>query len=510
MRNTRASAWMGMAQVLACLSLLAAGLPVLATRAAAQEERQLREPAGSLEASTQTPVPLVNQPVVPDAARPGGAGFTLTVNGVGFVNGATVLWNGSPRRTRLVSQGKLAATIKAQDIAVAGTASVSVLNPGSSNERSNVIFFSITNPTRSVRFAGSSFSAGNPPLQVAVGDFNHDGKLDVAVVNFNCPNFVCNPQPGSVYIFLGKGDGTFQERGNFTVGIGPTFAVTGDFNRDGKLDLATTNSSDNTVSVLLGNGDGTFQPATAYPVGTGPTALAAADFNGDGNLDLVTNNNSDNTVSVLLGNGDGTFQTHVDYATATQPQGVTVGDYNGDGKIDLAVNDVNCVNYPTCGTGMVSILLGNGDGTFQAHVDYSTGPSPDTVAAADFNGDGILDLVTTTGTFGTNNTVSVLLGNGDGTFQPSVSYTAGTGTSFVALGDFNGDGKIDMAVTNITSNTVSILLGTGHGTFQPHLDFPAGTAANGIAAGDFNGDGRLDLVVADISSANNVFVLLGH
>jgi len=154
------------------------------------------------------------------------------------------------------------------------------------------------------------------------------------------------------------------------------------------------------------------------------------------------------------------------------------------------------------------ILLSNGDGTFQNHVEYPTGPTPDAVTVGDFNGDGPLDLVTASGTYLTNNTVSVLLGNGDGTFQPNVDYITGTAPSFAALGDFNGDGRVDMAVVNATSNTVSILLGNGDGAFQPRIDFPAPIGANGIAAGDFNGDGRLDLVVADFSSANTVFVLL--
>jgi hypothetical protein len=155
------------------------------------------------------------------------------------------------------------------------------------------------------------------------------------------------------------------------------------------------------------------------------------------------------------------------------PQGVAVGAYNGDGKLDFAVNDLNCVNFRSCGPGMVSILLSNGDGTFQNHVEYPTGPTPDSVTVGDFNGDGPLDLVTASGTFLTNNTVSVLLGNGDGTFQPNVEYITGTAPSFAALGDFNGDGRVDMAVVNATSNTVSILLGNGDGAFQPRIDFPA-------------------------------------
>ena len=267
---------------------------------------------------------------------------------------------------------------------------MSVVNPSPGGGTSNVVFFPITNPIPSVHFAGSSLPTGNEPIQLAVGDFNSDGKLDLAVVNFNCTFsalLTCNGF-GSVSIFLGTGGGTFRERGTFAVGLGPTYAVVDDFNRDGKLDLATANLGDNTVSVLLGNGDGTFRPANACTVGASPTEVMTADFNRDGKLDLAVNNLGSDTVSILLGNGDGTFQSQVQYATASMPQGVAIGDYNGDGNIDLAVNDLNCVNFPACGPGMVSILLGSGDGTFQTHVEYPTGPSPDSVTVADFNGTG--------------------------------------------------------------------------------------------------------------------------
>ena len=494
---------------------LMSGIALFAVLAApnhpvAQEQHQQSERTSNLDPGGANPVPLVNQPLVPDATAPGGAGFTLTVTGAGFVRGARIMWNGSSRATTFVSDDKLTATISAQDIKVASTASVSVVNPGPGGGRSNVIFFPITNPTTSVHLVGSSFLTLYQPVQLAVGDFNRDGKLDLAVVNFDCtfsPVFRCKGS-GLVSIFLGTGHGTFWLRRTFAVGLGPTYAVVGDFNNDGKPDLATSNLGDNTVSILLGNGDGTFQPASAYAVGQSPTALAAGDFNADGKLDLAVNNHDSDTLSILLGNGDGTLQTPVDYLTGVLPQGVAVGDYNGDGKLDLAINDLNCLNYPACGPGIVSIFLGNGDGTFQTGIEYPTGPLPDSVNAADFNGDGILDLVTASGTYGSNNTVSVLLGNGDGTFQPNVDYTTGTAPSFVALGDYNGDGKIDMAVANQVSNTVSILLGNGNGTFRPYIDFPAGTGANGIATGDFNSDGRLDLAVGDLSSAKTVFILL--
>ena len=444
-------------------------------------------------------VPQVNQPLIPTVVAPGGAAFTLTVNGTGFASTATVNWNGSPRTTTFVSAGQLTATINASDIAVAGTASVTVVNAAPGGGTSNVVYFPITTSSgSSLNFAnvpGSPFALGTNPLYVALGDFNGDGKLDVAVAIYTCVFGPPCTTPGVVSIFLGNGDGTFQPPVNYATGNGPDTLAVGDFNGDGKLDLAASNGGSNSVSILLGNGDGTFQPHVDYPVSGGPGWVAAGDFNGDGKLDLAVTE-STNHVDILLGNGDGTFQPAVNYATGNGPNDVIAGDFNGDGRLDLALS-----NYSD---GTVSILLGNGDGTFQSHVDYAVGTTPDGVLIGDFNSDGKLDLVVANG--GTN-AVSILLGNGDGTFQPHVDFATGLIPQLFAVGDFNGDGNLDVAVTNANSNTISILLGNGNGTFQPKVDFPTGLGPNGAAAGDFNGDGRLDLAVVNISS-NNLSILL--
>ena len=168
--------------------------------------------------------------------------------------------------------------------------------------------------------------------------------------------------------------------------------VEGDFTGNGNLDLAVATGTENTVAILVGNGDGTFQSAVSYPVGNNPDAIVAGDFNGGGKLDLAVANAYDNTVSILIGNGDGTFRPAVErpvglnYPGENGPDAIVAGDFNGDGRLDLAVANYN--------TGTVSILLGNGDGTFRAPVDYSTGlyTTPDAIAAGDFNGDGRLDL----------------------------------------------------------------------------------------------------------------------
>jgi hypothetical protein len=231
----------------------------------------------------------------------------------------------------------------------------------------------------------------------------------------------------------------------------------GDFNGDGAPDLAVANYTSNTVSVLLGNGDGTFQAQRTFAAGTGPRSVAVGDFNGDGTADLAVANQSSNTVSVLLGNGNGAFQAQHTFAAGSRSQSVVVGDFNGDDSLDLAV--ANAGTSPYFGDGSVSVLLGNGDGSFLGRRNYPAGISPSSVAVGDFNGDGSLDLAVTD--FNSNQ-LSVLLGNGDGAFLTSpVRYIVGIGPNSAAVGDFNGDGLPDLAVANYYSNDVSILLNDG-------------------------------------------------
>ena len=331
--------------------------------------------------------------------------------------------------------------------------------------------------------------AGVAPTSPVAGDFNGDGRTDLAVANFGFSD---------VSVLLGNGDGTFQDQVRYAAGDHPSALVAGDFNGDGRTDLAVANWGSDDVSVLLGNGDGTFRDQVRSAAGTAPFALVAGDFNGDGRIDLAVANAGSGDVSVLLGNGDGTFRDQVRYAAGDHPSALVAGDFNGDGHTDLAV-----ANW---GSGDVSVLLGNGDGTFRDQVRYAAGTMPIALVAGDFNGDGRIDLAVANSY---SNDVSVLLGNGDGTFRDQVRSAAGTEPTALVAGDFNGDGRTDLAVANQSSGDVSVLLGNGDGTFRDQVRSAAGTEPTALVAGDFNGDGRTDLAVANQSSGD-MSVLLGN
>lgn len=298
---------------------------------------------------------------------------------------------------------------------------------------------------------------------MAVADLNHDGNLDLIVINAACPDDVCDD---SVAVLLGNGDGSFQAPVNYSTPPGPTGLVIGDFNGDGKLDIATIDRNDYTssctcVGVLLGNGDGTFQePAIITSLPGNPQAVAAGKFGPAKSLDLAVTMSelSSGEVQILLGNGDGTFTLGAAYSVAPEPYSIVAANFRNNGKTDIAVGEFE-------GRG-VAVVLGNGDGTFQQPVVYAAG-TPLGVAAGDLNGDGNVDLVAVTPPDGGSGLTYVLLGNGDGTFRKATSYPTGQFPGSVAIADFNGDRMPDITVTDQLGSQQFVLLNTGVVSFSP-------------------------------------------
>jgi hypothetical protein len=365
--------------------------------------------------------------------------------------------------------------------------------------------------TSAIFHPGVRYSSGAAYTNaVTMGDFYGDGKLDLVTAGGSMVN-----------LLRGNGDGTFQ----LAVQIktpdpqgGADALAEGDFNHDGHLDLVVANYYTNTITVLLGNGNGTFQPGIDYAVGQVPTSIVVGDFNHDGNLDLAVANYDSNSVSVLLGNGDGTFKPAVNYAVNGFDGRIAAGDFSGNGNLDLVTANEYWGAGQTPNT--VSVLMGNGDGTFRPAVNYAAGSLPDAVAVRDFNHDGHLDLAVAD--YG-GNTVSVLMGNGDGTFKNPVGYAVGVEPNDVAVADFNGDGNLDLAVLNrnggggptdppVHPGTVTVLLGNANGTFGNAMTYGVDWNPSTLVAADFNGDGRPDLAVSSRGVApafpGNVDVLL--
>jgi hypothetical protein len=384
-------------------------------------------------------------------------------------------------------------------------------------------------------------------VRAGVADVNGDGKPDLLVAD------ECADEPdnwdcyGLVAVLLGNGDGTFQPATTYASGGWLAASITvADVNRDGKPDLVVANQcnpapshcyngKNGLIGVLLGNGDGTFQAAVTYNSGGYRTTyVAVADLNGDGKPDLVVASqcasygskhdpcSGAGTVSILLGNGDGSFQQPVSYSSgAYEAACVSVADVNNDGTPDVVVAN-QCSSYVNnaCGngSGTVAVLLGNGDGTLQTAVTYSSaGYLADSVAVADVNGDGKPDLVVANqcvsyidDVCSGSGTLGVLLGNGDGTFQSATTYVSGGDLAgSVAVADVNGDGKLDLVVVNqFQSSTVGVLLGNGDGTFQSPLTYKTGDRGFSVAVADVNGDGRPDLLVGNRYNHGSVGVFI--
>ena len=332
--------------------------------------------------------------------------------------------------------------------------------------------------------SGVNYGTGGSMSFITVADFNKDGKLDIAATSAN---------DGVVEIFTGNGDGTFTTGGSYATdttegGVFPQVIVSGDFNHDGNLDLAIVNDNEGTrtLGVLLGDGTGAFGAPTTYALSQYGSDLAAADLNGDGFVDLVVALNNNGSVAVFMANNDssGTFKAETDIAfDVTSLEGVAVGDLNGDGFADLAVTEDN---YPFSEIG---IALGNGDGTFQSPIAYPNtlqdatlnAPRAAFIKMADINGDGKLDLVYTNSDYGT---VGVILGVGDGTFLPPVESVAGGYAWDLALADVNGDGAIDVVTADDDFGGVTVLLNASGSATLPNFAVSVATPTVTVKAGD--------------------------
>jgi hypothetical protein len=355
-------------------------------------------------------------------------------------------------------------------------------------------------------FPTATYSAGNGPTFVSTVSLRDNSIDDLIVSNFT---------DNTVSVLLGAGDGTFGAQTTFPTGAGPVWIATGLFQtnlNNQNIDLAVANQTTNTISILLGNGDGTFQPKADIAAGGAPVSVLAQNFhdlNGLGILDLAVANHNDNTIFIYQGNGDGTFKqpSVIQLPSGYNPAALAAGDFNGDGHLDLVVADE--------GNASVSVFLGNGDGTFQPRADYAAGNSPVWVSTNDFNGDTVLDLAVANKQ---DNTVSILFGNsntvaagatatGTGTFGTQTIYPAGTNPTSIAVADYNIDGLPDLAVTDLGDNAISLLLNLGGGTFGPNFELPVGTSPVAIVTADFNGDGRPDVAVANNGSANVSVIL---
>ncbi len=474
------------------------------------------------------------------------------------------------------------------------------------NENSNSISILLNNGNGSFR-SGGTLASGVRPMALAAGDFNHDGKIDLAVVNrgdhtvsiylgngggsfthnadyATAPtiddafqsgvlaidlnhdgilDLVVADDMAQAFIFLGKGDGTFIQAAalssNFPMIAGPIAAA--DLNKDGNLDLVMqgvqcSRGCSGNILIFAGNGDGTFAPVTTTilegdgvpltvadvngdgvpdlvagrfavpvdpatilnssiapqflplpPAGLGEAAFIAGDFDGDGRPDIVTANQQDNTISLLLGNGDGTFHQPLRYPTNTNPQAVVSGDFNRDGIPDVAIANVIVVG--------IQIFMGDGSGGLRPPARIAADMQVSQLAVADLNGDGIPDLLAA-GIINNSIVLRVLPVRGDGTFGTPIDRQLLGGVSSLAIADFNGDGSPDVAIIggsfSASGMFLHIYFNNGDGTFRDPVDTPLGFQASGIAVADFNHDGKMDVVLGRNNNfvIGNVAVFLGN
>ena len=383
--------------------------------------------------------------------------------------------NGVAIGTAQVANGHASISTK---LLPAGTASILATYPGDGNYAPGIspaIHPAVVAAPANSLLPPSSYSTGAGAQSVALGDFNLDGILDLVTANSTA---------NTVSVLLGHDDGTFGANTDFPAGSKPMAVAVADFNGDGKPDLVVGDDGTNSLSVLLGDGEGKFQATRSTQLEAGPVSIFVSDFNGDGKPDLLVNQCCTST-SVYLGNGDGTFTLSADCNCGPS----LIGDFNNDGKIDfLTVNGL--------------LKLGNGDGTFQPAIVAFSGVDT-TAATSDLNGDGNLDVVAEM-----FNDVYVYLGNGDGTFRSLPVYNGGCCTpAALLLTDVDGDGKVDVVTSDGGyTKAITVLPGNGDGSFQKARSFSTSSGPYALVSGNFTSDGRTGFAY---TSGSAIGVLLG-
>lgn len=343
----------------------------------------------------------------------------------------------------------------------------------------------------------TSKATGTKPTVGATDDFNNDGFLDVAIVNYD---------ESTTSILLGNGNGGFNEQNKLSNGNNAqtnNIAI-GDLNNDNKLDLVVVNSGASNIRIFLGQGDGSFSTQTTLSTGTGssPLGIAIGDLNKDNKRDIVVSDSTNNRLLIFIGNGNGTFiQTNIlSTGTNSRPYSIVMNYFNSDTNLDIVVSNANANN--------IGVFLGDGTGNFGQQTTYTTGSQPNTLVSADFNRDGILDIATANYL---GNSISVLLGNGDGTFREQTTFSTGSGSlpNAIDSGDFDRDNKQDLIVVNSGTNNIDILLGRGNGNFKTQKFYSTGSDSNpnDILIGDFNRDNQLDFISVN-SNKNNIGIFI--
>ncbi len=435
------------------------------------------------------PVPIITF-LSPVSAIPGGADINLTVNGANFVTAVSVVnWTGIPLVTTFVSSTQLTAIVPAALTAVGGTGWVTVTNGvgcGGCNITtqliSNVVYFPVVNTTTTYVAAELYAAVGATPYTLSAGDFNKDGKLDLAVSNFSS---------NTLSILLGNGDGTFQPQQTYST-IGQPFAIAvGDLNGDGIPDLVVGNDGAG-LNVFLGdaNGDGGFTAGAPLSAGDCLLEPVLADLNRDGNLDIIVSNACGSGIEVFLGNGDGTFGTATEIGVAYSAFSLVVADFNADGILDLAAADTD--------NDTIDVYQGVGDGTFAGPSQISVPSDSYGLALGDFNSDGKVDLVVGTISDGG---IILLEGDGVGGFPTQVSVSTTDAYYTLATADMNGDGFLDIVASDASNGIVKVWFGDGTGAFKPPVSIGAANTAYTLALGNFATTGGLDIAINSLNSS---------